>query len=359
MLIHSQGKESIPTQVDLYQSQVKRKILIYSPAFYPLIGGLEAMVAILADEFTQQGHEVKLISQTPDHNLTRFSFEVIRQPSLLEFVRLVHWSDIYFQGNISLKGIWPLLFIRRPLVVTHQGWYSRGDESLSWRDRLKYLTTRFATNIAASYAVAEHIPAPSTVIPNSYRDDIFNESSKVARDRELVFVGRLVSDKGADLLLDALAKLKTDGLTPRLTIIGSGPEESNLRQQAQSLDIADQVAFVGVKREHELAQSLNSHKIIVAPSRWEEPFGIVALEGIGCGCVVVGSQGGGLKDAIGPGGVTFPNGDLEALTQALADLLTNPEQLLNYRQQASAHLLGHQPTEVAKAYLNVFERAIQ
>ena len=358
MLIHSQDKESILDHTDLHQGQIKRKILIYSPAFYPLIGGLEAMVDILADQFAQQGHEVKLISQTPDEDSTQFSFEVIRQPSLIKFLRLVHWSDIFLQANISLKGIWPLLFIRRPLVVTHQGWYSRSDGSLSWRDRLKYLTTRFATNIAASSAVAEHIPAPSTVIPNSYRDDIFDANHHRSRDRELIFVGRLVSDKGADLLLDALANLKTDGLTPKLTIIGSGPEEHNLRKQAKVLNIVDQTAFVGVKREHELAQSLNSHKILVVPSRWEEPFGIVALEGIGCGCVVIGSHGGGLKDAIGPCGVTFANGDVEALTQALADLLTNSEQLSNYRQQAAVHLLRHQPTEVAKTYLRVFERAI-
>ena len=97
---------------------------------------------------------------------------------------------------------------------------------------------------------------------------------------------------------------------------------------------------------------------MVVPSLWDEPFGIVALEGIACGCVVVGSSGGGLKDAIGECGVTFPNGDVAALTEALANLLTNPEQLDSYRQKAQSHLARHQPTEVAKAYLKVFEEAV-
>ena len=98
---------------------------------------------------------------------------------------------------------------------------------------------------------------------------------------------------------------------------------------------------------------------MVVPSRWQEPFGIVALEGIACGCVLVGSEGGGLKDAIGPCGMTFPNGSVDHLTQVLANLLSSPDQLQQYRKKANEHLLRHHPTEVAKAYLQVFEDAIR
>ncbi|MFM9161187.1 MAG: glycosyltransferase, partial [Dolichospermum sp.] len=103
------------------------------------------------------------------------------------------------------------------------------------------------------------------------------------------------------------------------------PEESKLIQQAKDLKINDQVTFAGVKLEHELTKLLNAHQIMVVPSLWNEPFGIVALEGIACGCVVVGSEGGGLKDAIGTCGVTFANGNVEQLTKILFDLLTHPE----------------------------------
>ena len=100
------------------------------------------------------------------------------------------------------------------------------------------------------------------------------------------------------------------------------------------------------------------HQIMVVPSRWLEPFGIVALEGIACGCVVVGSAGGGLKDAIGPCGVTFPNGDIQTLTQKIADLLLNPYKLATYKAKAELHLLPHKRLAVAEAYLKVFEQAI-
>jgi glycosyltransferase involved in cell wall biosynthesis len=169
----------------------------------------------------------------------------------------------------------------------------------------------------------------------------------------------LVSDKGVNLLLDALANLKELGLSPSLTIIGSGPEEPNLRQQVKQLDIVEQVNFAGAKVENDLAQLLNAHKILVVPSVWEEPFGIVALEGIACGCVVVGSEAGGLKDAIGACGVTFPNGDVNALTQALFDLLTNPDKLAGYREKAESHLSRHTKAAVAKAYLEVLEKVVQ
>ncbi|MGJ5627864.1 glycosyltransferase family 4 protein [Nostoc sp. CALU 1950] len=335
------------------------KILIYSPSFHPKIGGLETIISILAYEFTYQGHEVKVVSQTPATDFKQFPFEVIRQPTRQNVLQLTHWCEVYFQGCVSLRGIWPLLFIPRPLAITHQTWYCRADGSQHWQDYLKKMVTRFATNISISHDIAKTIPTTSTVIPNSYREDIFYEMTDIPRNQELVFLGRLVSDKGVNLLLDALSELKFMGLTPQLTIIGNGLEEPKLRQQAKDLEICEQVNFVGVKVEHELVKLLNAHQIMVVPSLWNEPFGIVALEGIACGCVVVGSEGGGLKDAIGSCGVTFPNGDVEKLTKTLFNLLTHPEQLTTYRENAKLHLALHTSKAVAKAYLEVLEAVVK
>jgi glycosyltransferase involved in cell wall biosynthesis len=335
------------------------KIVIYSPLFYPSVGGLETVVSLLAHEFLRQGNEVKLVSQIPETDSKLFPFEVIRQPNRQQLLRLTRWCDIYFQGCVSLKGLWPLLMIPKPLVVTHQTWYGQPGEKAGINNYLKHFVTRFATNIPASHALAKHIPGPCTVIPNPYQEDTFYEMPEIPRDKELVFLGRLVSDKGADLLLEAIANLKRLKLTPRLTIIGSGPEEYNLRQQVKKLDLTEQVDFAGLKLEKELAQLLNAHQILVVPSRWQEPFGVVALEGIACGCAVIGSEEGGLKDAIGPCGVTFPNGDVQQLTESLFDLLTNPEKRTAYRENAEAHLSRHKSAAVAKAYLKVMEGALQ
>ena len=199
--------------------------------------------------------------------------------------------------------------------------------------------------------------APSEVIPNPYDDTAFVEDIHSSRERDLVFVGRLVSDKGVDLLLEALALLRERGLEPALTIVGGGPEESALKARVDELKLAGQVCFAGVRRGADLTAVLNRHRILVVPSRWNEPFGIVALEGMACGCVVVGSEGGGLPEAIGPGGVTFPNGDVAALAERLAMLLTHPEQLAHYQSAGRAHLARHRPDAVATAYLHVLEQA--
>jgi len=337
------------------------KILIYSPLFHPSVGGVETVTQLLAQYLTQAGQEVKVVCQTAAVEETTFPFEVIRNPSPLELLKLTHWCQVYFQGCVSLKGLWPLLFVPRPLVVTHHTWYRRTDGSLSIRDRAKRWVTYFATNIAISSAIAQNIPAPSTIIPNPYDDRNFYEipnPSGRRRDRELVFLGRLVSDKGADLLIEALYHLKQKGLTPELTIIGTGPEKTHLKQQVKQLKLNSQVNFIGVKVGSELTQILNSHQILVVPSRWQEPFGLVALEGIACGCVVVGSEGGGLKDCIGPCGVTFPNNNSGALTEVLFELLQNSQNLKNYRTDARDHLTKHQPTAVIQSYLHAIESSV-
>lgn len=335
------------------------KILIYSSVFLPKIGGMEIIMSTLAHEFVAQGQEVKLVTHTRTDKADDFPFEVIRCPTINKFIELTRWCDLCFHACVSLKALWPILLVKKPLVLTHHTWYQYPGSKLTWQAALKNWVTRFAaSNIAPSQAIAAQLPVSVTIIPNSYQDDVFYKMPEVKCDQDLVFLGRLVSDKGVDLLLHSLALLKQQGLKPNLTIIGKGPEEPNLRNQIQTLGITDQVKFVGTQFGQALARLLNAHKIMVIPSRWQEPFGIVALEGIACGCVVVGSEQGGLKDAIGLCGVTFPNGNVEALTQILANLLLNEDKLNMYRANQETHLARHRKDSVAKSYLQVLEGII-
>lgn len=333
------------------------KILISSHAFLPSVGGLENVSAMLADEFVRKGHKVMLVTQTMCAEDLAFPYPVIRRPRPLALLRLVRWSDIYFHNNVSVRSAWPLLVVRKPWVVAHQTWIPR-DGVAGWVGRLKHLLLAQATGISISTAVACHLHTPSTVIGNPYEDSVFRAIPGIPRDKEIVFCGRLVSAKGADLLLKALSILGSKHLCPKLTIVGSGPEEPRLKAMATALGLADQVIFAGVKTGRELAACLNAHKIMAVPSIWQEPFGVVALEGIACGCVVVGSDGGGLKDAIGPCGVTFPNGDTETLATRLEELLRMQQSIALYRVKAAAHLAGHIKTAVAEKYLQVFDAAI-
>jgi glycogen synthase len=332
------------------------KILLTSLLFAPSIGGIETVSLVLAREFIAAGHEVKVVTMTPGDVDASLGYEVIRQPSKGRLIELARWCDVYFQVNVSLPLALPLMVVRRPWVIVHQTWIPLPESLANLNNWLKRQLLRFAHNISISTAIAEAIPVKSEIIPNPYDASLFQVDDSIERSVDLVALGRLVSDKGFDLLIDALALLAREGCRPKLTIIGHGPEKEALVRQAQNLQVSGQITFLGAKTGPELARELNRHRIAVIPSRWKEPFGIVALEAIACGCVPVGSKEGGLSDAIGPCGPTFPNGDAPALSQALSRLLKTPALLLEYRQHAELHLRRHHPSIVANQYLKTFER---
>lgn len=335
------------------------RILLSSHCFRPSVGGIETVSALLAEAFVKAGHEVTVLTRTPgDGAEPATSYGVVRGANFRLTRSLLRKCDVFFQNNISLQTAVPLLTLRKPWVTTFQTWVARVDGTMGWQDRLKRWLYRFLTPVAISRAVAEHLPGPSVVIPNPYDDSIFYLGTPGRRARDIVFVGRLVSDKGADLLLEAVARLKAKGWFPSVTIVGGGPEEASLRERAESLGVSGQVVFTGARSGSQVADSLRAHEILVVPSRWKEPFGIVAAEGMACGCVAVGSAGGGLPEAIGPGGMTFPNGDVEALAACLERLLRDPEVLENYRRLQKEHLKQFQPSHVVQAYLRVFQSAI-
>ena len=328
------------------------KILLGSHHFFPSTGGIETASNLLAREFVALGHDVRVITQTEGNG--SFPFPVIRRPGVFELWRQVRWCDVFLQNNISLRTLWPLLFVRRPLFIAHQTWITNPDGSIGWQHRLKRFVLRHATSFAISRSIAEELPGPSIQVGNPYDDKVFNDSRSEPRAKELIFVGRLVSDKGADLLLEAMASLPSN---PRLTVAGDGAERAHLEKQAAELGLQTRIEFVGSQSGERLANLLRQHRILVVPSRWREPFGIVALEGIACGCVVVGSAEGGLAEAIGPCGLTFPNGDAAALAQALSRLLEDPGECERLRQNAAAHLARFTPRRVAAAYLDVMQES--
>ena len=217
--------------------------------------------------------------------------------------------------------------------------------------------TRFSNNICVSQAVQAHIPGRSIVIPNTYRAEVFKEYGDVGRDLDIVFVGRLVSDKGSADLIEALGQLGQTGFRPRLSLVGDGPERTAILTRVGELGLGPQVTFTGIKRGSDLARFVARHRVMAVPSRWAEPFGIVALEGIACGCVVVGTDLGGLPEAIGRCGVTVPNADISAMARALRSLLEDDGLRANYRSFAPVHLARHSRSEVARSYLNVLESA--
>jgi glycogen(starch) synthase len=248
--------------------------------------------------------------------------------------------------------------LRKPTVVAHQTWLQNVRGGIGWQNRLKQRLLPFITNVAISKAVADRLSSHSFVISNPYDDRVFRLMSEISRDKTIVFVGRLVSDKGVDLLLQALKLLQHDGFSPDLMIVGGGPGEGNLHALSAQLGLDRQVTFAGQQSGTALAQTLNRHRVLAVPSRWAEPFGVVALEGIACGCVVVGSQDGGLKEAIGPCGLTFENGKVDQLAAQLRRLINEPETRADLLKNAPDHLANFRSEVTAAAYLRIMRKMI-
>jgi glycogen synthase len=311
------------------------------------------MMEILAEEFAAAGHEVRVVTLTANGEKCDSNYDVVRLPGLRSYVKLLRWSDVCLYASVSLRGLWPIILARRPFVFSHHIMYNPKGY-LNLLVDFKRLITRFSHNIACSRSVQSRIPGPCVVVPNAYQGEIFRTYEDVVRDRDIVFVGRLVPEKGVKDLLDALSRLgRVDEMRPQLSIVGDGPEYRRLVKQVSDLGLDRQVSFTGIKRGAELARFVGRHRILAIPSRVAEAFGIVALEGIACGCVVVGTNRGGVPEAIGPAGVTVPSSDPAAMAQSLKLLLQDDNLAARYRSYAPSHLARHSRAAVARGYLDV------
>ncbi len=332
------------------------RILICTHNYWPKLGGIETVTLLMAEEFQKAGHSVQIVTATPEGSERReFPWPVHRNPSARRLWRLVRWADVVLHNQISLHTAWPVLIQRKPWVVAHHTWIERK----GWKNRIKRLVFPCARNVAVSPAIAQDLPCPARVIPNPYQNTIFTKPEGVHRERDLVFLGRLVSDKGCNVFVEALAILRNEGLAPTATVIGDGPERGALEAQVKKHGLGDKLVFTGALSAMDLPAELARHQILVVPSLWAEPFGVVALEGMGCGCVPIVSADGGLPFAIGDCGLVFPNGDAQALAACMARLIKKPDLCETLRARAPAHLAEHEPKQIAAHYLAELRGALE
>jgi glycosyltransferase involved in cell wall biosynthesis len=336
-------------------------ILFLSHAFAPAIGGIEASSELLADAFVKKGHRVRLMTMTTGE-APGLPYEVIRNPTFAEKMKHHAWADVVYENNPCVRLGWPKLLFGKPSVVVLQTWVSRLDGTVATIDKMKFRWLAKADKvIAISEAVRHRCWSGATIIGNSYDNKLFG-LRPVQRKKDFVFLGRLVSDKGAELALRAFNDLISvnplaELADATLTVIGSGPDLESLKQLAQEFAEPDRIRFIGPLKGEVLVTELNKHSFQFIPSVWEEPFGIVALEGIACGLIPIVSDGGGLPDATGKAGVTFKRGQLNSLIEVTAELVRSNE-LQEKCLQAAPHHLSQFATETITAkFIAVLESA--
>jgi glycogen(starch) synthase len=138
--------------------------------------------------------------------------------------------------------------------------------------------------------------------------------------------GRLVADKGFDLAVRAFATVRARFPRARLVLAGEGEARSGLERLATACGIGGAVDFAGPQSPEQIPGLINRASVVVVPSRWDEPFGLVALEAALMARPVVAARAGGLVEVVEDGvtGLLVEKECPEALADAVAGLLADP-----------------------------------
>ena len=157
-----------------------------------------------------------------------------------------------------------------------------------------------------------------------------------APDERIVFhVGRLVREKGLDVLLEAFARVLARFPRAKLVVAGRGPHEPALHEHARRLGIYGRVYFTGYIDDASRNLLYHLADAVVFPSLYE-PFGIVALEAMAAGAPLLVSDTGGLGEIVvhGRNGLKARTGDPVSFAENLLWMLEHPERTSGMRDQA-------------------------
>ena len=211
-------------------------------------------------------------------------------------------------------GLWPCIFCA-PLC---RNWKSALSRVLS-QGRRKRAMAGFRKLVVISEfmkgrLVANGIPPEKIEVkpPVIRTGETGAEDVTSGRKIDLLYVGQLIRGKGVQLLLAAMARMKS---MRTLDIVGTGNMEPKLKALAAQLGIADRVRFNGFQSNPQ--DWMRAAKCVVVPSFWQEPYGLVAAEAVALGRPVVAFAVGGLPEACGGKATLVPPGDVAALADAL------------------------------------------
>jgi glycosyltransferase involved in cell wall biosynthesis len=363
------------------------RILMLSWEYPPkVVGGLARHVQDLSEALAQRGHEVHVLTSEcssepldgrrngvwlhrarPGYPATRdfytsvlhLNFALLERALALQpelgGPAVLHAHDwLVAYAAAALKHAW-----RRPLLATlHATEWGRNrglHNELSRRisDAEWWLTYEAWRVIACSYHMRDEVhrvfQAPLdklVVLPNGVTRALFRRTAEAPAVRErftgpgeklVLFVGRLVREKGAGILVEALPKILHYFPGVKTVIAGTGPLLEELRTRAAALGVAGRVSLPGFIDDATRNALLTTADVAVYPSTYE-PFGIVALEAMAAGTPVVVADVGGLAEIVvhGVNGLKAYPGDADSLADNVLTLLHQPQLAAQLAEQALA-----------------------
>lgn len=393
------------------------KILQINKFLYPK-GGTETYLLSLIKLLENNGHEVICFSQKNKNNLPRpeekyfideldlsrfslktllklprifWSFKASRLVKKLikqEQPELVHLHNIYHQLSPSIlpaikKFHLPIVMTVHDfkLIVPEYTLRADGQKPLhkgSWviqkilnaEFRFHRLLKVYQKNIDLFIAPSQFVKNQLVqagfaemkiqVIPHFLPAEFFPKlnNSSVQAGTYLFAYGRLDESKGFSDLLYALKELPIRGI--KLKIAGNGPEEKNLRELAQKLNLSNQVEFLGYQTKLEIIKLIKHSSLVINPSRVHETFGLTVLEAMAMGKAVITAKTGALPELIedGQNGLIYETGDIGELREQLIKLLSNAEYKSKLAKAARASALKFKnPDQHLKLILNAYQTA--
>ena len=340
------------------------KIGLVTPYIYPLPGGVNAHVKFLYENLIARGHDVRIISsvhgaQSHDEgDVIRLGYgfsvpangsvgTMTVSPRLARQVRemlererfdVLHFHEP-FVPFLSLVLLRESQSINVATFHAYAGWspaYEFGKRMLGRFARR--LHGRIAVSAAARHFIDHYFPGDYKVIPNGVDIARVASAQPIARYRDgtlnILFLGRFESRKGALYLLKAYRVLRQRGVNCRLLLIGTGPQEREIRRYVATRRLTG-VELLGRVSDEDKARYFATADVYVSPATGGESFGIVLLEAMAAGTPIVCSDIHGYKGVVRRGreALLVPPHNPKALAGALATVLADDD--LRERMAAS------------------------
>jgi glycogen(starch) synthase len=238
----------------------------------------------------------------------------------------VHFTDPSVFFHLQTENTWPAPFLLSfrvglpPRSFGPEGLLGKSLCSADW------VTANSQAVLKESHRLYPQITPYSSTIYNGMEIPKEPICPLPVEKPRLLCLGRLETVKGFDLALTSFAAIVSRFPEARLVIAGDGSARSELERQSIELGITNNVEFIGWVNPDEIWKHLNACTVVLMPSRWEEAFGLVAVEAGLMARPVVATRVGGLPEVVvdGETGLLVEKEDAHALARATEFLLDHP-----------------------------------
>jgi glycosyltransferase involved in cell wall biosynthesis len=290
-------------------------------------------------------------------------------------IDLIHAHWLLPQGLVGLIGA---RLVGVPLIVSVHGtdaFALRGRSAKALKRLVLSRSAAWTANTASTAAAATHNSQllPARIIPMGVDIALFSNGNPAALRRELpeaeyliLFVGRLIENKGCHILFQAIALLNAHARSRvTLWVVGNGDQREELDRAAHDLGIQEKIKFFGSVSHQRLPDFYSAADIVVIPSQLgpageAEGQGVVALEAFAARACVLATRSGGIASMVRDHstGLLVEPGDPQALASAIEQLLNEPELRQRLTDKAFADVRDHYgwariATEFEKLYREV------